>query len=60
MDELGLLKNKFLWSEERKLVAQVLLMNEKKLVWEEEEKGRFRDEYFSPVKIPVQKYVPWT
>jgi len=31
MDELGLLKNKFLWSEERKLVTQVLLMNEKGL-----------------------------
>jgi len=31
MDELGLLKNKFLWSEERKLVAQVLLMNKKEL-----------------------------
>ncbi len=26
----------------------------------EEEKGRFRDDYFSPVKIPVIEHVPWT
>jgi len=34
-------------------------MNEQGLAWEETEKGRFRDEYFSPVKIPVQEHVPW-
>ena len=54
------MKNKFLWSKERKLVAQVLLMNEKGLAWEEGEKRRFQDEYFSPVKIPVQEHVLWT
>ncbi|XP_006456524.1 hypothetical protein AGABI2DRAFT_146341 [Agaricus bisporus var. bisporus H97] len=60
MDQLGLFSSEFLWEEEKKLVARVLLMNEKGLAWDETEKGRFRDEYFSPVKIPVQEHVPWT
>ena len=29
------------------------------LAWEEEEKGRFSDEYFSPVKIPIIEHIPW-
>lgn len=59
MEVLGLMKNEFLWLEERKLVAKVLVMSEKALAWDESEKGRFRDAYFSPVKIPVQEHVPW-
>jgi len=53
------LYNTFLWPEERQLVAQVLRLNEKGLAWDETEKGRFRKDYFSPVKIPVQEHVPW-
>jgi len=34
-------------------------LNEKGLAWDETEKGRFRENYFSPVKIPVQEHVPW-
>lgn len=60
MDILGLLENEFLWPEERKLVAQVLLKNEMGLAWDETEKGRFCDDYFSPVKIPVQEHILWT
>ena len=29
------------------------------LAWTEAEKGRFRDEYFAPVRIPVVEHVPW-
>jgi hypothetical protein len=29
------------------------------LAWLEAEKGRFSDEYFSPVKIPVIEHIPW-
>ncbi|KAF8629695.1 hypothetical protein AX17_005585, partial [Amanita inopinata Kibby_2008] len=60
MDMLGLFNNEFLTTEERKLIAEVLVKNEMGLAWEEAEKGRFHDEYFSPVKIPVIKHVPWT
>ena len=28
-------------------------------MWTEAEKGRFCDEYFSPVKIPVVEHIPW-
>jgi len=59
MEGIGLLSNTFLWPEERQLVAQVLWLNEKGLVWDETEKGRFREDYFSLVKIPVQEHVPW-
>jgi len=60
MDELGILQNKFLWPEERKLAAQVLANNELALAWDETEKGRFRDDYFPPVVIPVIEHTPWT
>ena len=59
MESIGLWSNNFLWPEERQLVAQVLQLNKKGLAWEETEKGRFRKDYFSPVKIPVQEHVPW-
>jgi hypothetical protein len=49
----------FLWPEELKLLQYVLQLNELGLAWTEEEKGRFRDDYFSPVKIPVIEHVPW-
>jgi len=59
MEKLELIENEFLWPEERRLVAHVLWLNEKGLTWEETEKGRFKDDYFSLVKIPVQEHVPW-
>jgi len=59
MEGIGLLSNTFLWPEERQLVAQVLQLNKKGLVWDETEKGRFYEDYFSPVKISVQEHVPW-
>ena len=42
-----------------KLLHQVLKINEYGLAWSEEEKGHFHNDYFSPVKIPIVKYVPW-
>ena len=59
LDELNLNADSFLWPEELKLVQHVLKLNELALAWTEAEKGRFRNEYFSPVKIPVIEHVPW-
>ena len=59
MEGIGLLSNTFLWPEKKQLVAQVLQLNEKGLAWDETKKGRFRENYFSLVKIPVQEHVPW-
>jgi RNase H-like domain found in reverse transcriptase len=36
-----------------------LVLNELGLAWTEAEKGRFRDDYFAPVKIPVIEHVSW-
>jgi hypothetical protein len=59
MDDLGVFSNDFLWPEEQKLVAHVLMNNELALAWDESEKGRFRDEYFPPVIIPTITHTPW-
>jgi hypothetical protein len=59
LDALELNRSDFLWPEELKLLQHVLKLNEFGLAWTEEEKGRFRDDYFSPVKIPVIEHVPW-
>jgi len=59
LDKLNLNSDSFLWPEELKLVHHVLKLNERMLAWTEAEKGRFRNEYFAPVKIPVIEHIPW-
>lgn len=59
LDALELNKGDFLLPEELKLLHHVLKLNEFGLAWTEAEKGRFRDDYFSPVKIPVVEHIPW-
>ena len=59
LDALKLNQDNFLWPEELKLLQHILKLNELGLAWTEEEKGRFRDDYFSPVKIPVIEHIPW-
>ena len=59
LDALALNADGFLQPEEQKLLLHILKTNEMGLAWEEEEKGRFSDEYFSPVKIPVIEHIPW-
>ena len=59
LDALDLNGSDFLWPEELKLLQHILLLNESGLVWTEDEKGRFHNDYFSPVKIPAIKHVPW-
>jgi hypothetical protein len=59
MDNLGIFQNTFLWHEEQKLAAHVLMNNELALAWNESEKGHFKDEYFPPVIIPTIEHTPW-
>ena len=58
-DNLDFHSSDFLWPEEAKLAAHVLKVNEKALAWTEIERGCFKDEYFSPVKIPTIAHTPW-
>jgi len=59
LNELALSAHNFLWPEELKLLQHILKINELGLAWMEAEKGRFSNEYFTPVKIPVVEHVPW-
>ena len=52
LDTLDLNGSDFLWPEELKLLQHILLLNESGLAWTEDEKGRFRNDYFSPVLEP--------
>jgi hypothetical protein len=59
LNDLQLDRYDFLQPEELKLLQHILLLNETGLAWTEAEKGRFWDDYFSPVKIPIVEHVPW-
>jgi len=54
---IGVMKDEFLWEEERKLAATVLLAKEKAITWEGE-KGMFRDDYAAP-EVRVVRYPPY-
>lgn len=59
METLQILNNKFLWLEKRKLVAHILLTNRLALSCDETENGRFRNDYFEPVKFPIIEQKAW-
>ena len=59
LDDLKINKYNFLWPEEVKLAQHILQLNEKALAWTEAEHRHFRDDYFSPVKIPTIAHTPW-
>ena len=59
LNVLGLNQGRFLMPEELKLLQHILKLNKLGLAWTKAEKGHFRDNYFSLVKIPVIKHVPW-
>jgi hypothetical protein len=59
LDALDINRYAFLWPEEEKLAQHVLKVNEQALAWTEAERGRFHDDYFSPVKIPTIAHTPW-
>jgi hypothetical protein len=50
----------FLLPEEVKLVANVLAVNNMALAWEDDERGRFRQDMFPDVKIPTIEHIPYT
>ena len=49
----------FLWSEERKLMHHFMMLPEQAFAWTAEERGRFRHDFFPPVKMPVIPHTPW-
>lgn len=59
LTEMNINPDGFLWPEEEKLFQQILQRNQHTLVFEEEERGTFREEYFSPYIIPTIPHIPW-
>jgi hypothetical protein len=57
LDKLNLFKSDFLLPQEIRIAEYVLLRREKSLAFDEAEKGRFSDDYFSGYKIPVVQTV---
>jgi hypothetical protein len=56
---LQLNPNGFLWPEEEKLAHHLVKEQEECLLWIEEEKGEFQQDFFPPVHIPTVLHMPW-
>ena len=49
----------YLWPEEEKLFAQVMVLNETALAFEETDRGTLREDYFSPYIMPTVPHTAW-
>src|SRR5271170_5331815 len=49
----------FLWSEERKLMHHFMMLQNGGFAWEDQERRRFREDFFPPIAIPVVPHKPW-
>jgi len=56
--DLGHMSN-FLWPEERKLMHWVVAEQNQAFAWENNERGKFKEEYFLAIEIPTVAHVPW-
>ena len=52
-------KGDFLWPEERNLMHNLMMRQNSAFAWEDDEKGRFKEEFFPPIEIPVIEHKPW-
>jgi hypothetical protein len=58
-DALDLDPAKWLWPDELNLVRWLVLIHETTFVWDPGEHGRFKEEYFPPVRIAMVPHTPW-
>ena len=59
MESLGIDENEGLLPEERKLLRHIIALNERSIAFDENERGTFRQDYFSDYKIPYLEHEPW-
>ena len=59
MDTLGIEENEDLTEDEKKLLRHIIAVNGRSIAFEEQERGTFRQDYFSDYQIPVTEHVPW-
>ncbi|GLB43661.1 putative integrase core domain containing protein [Lyophyllum shimeji] len=49
----------FLWPDERRLMHDFMCKQNAGFAWNDSERGRFREDFFPPVDIPVVPHTPW-
>ena len=52
-------EERWLWPEEIKLFQHIMVLNQDVLAFEENQRGTFKESYFSLYIIPVQPHMPW-
>ena len=60
LEDMKINADKFLWPEEEKLFIHILQLHQEAFVFEDYQRGTFREDYFSPYIIPVVPHEPWT
>lgn len=59
LEEMNVNPNGFLLPEEEKLFIHILKLNQYSFVFEDSQRGSFREDYFSPYIIPIVPHEPW-
>jgi hypothetical protein len=49
----------FLWPQERALMHHFMCIQNMGFAWDDSERGRFREDFFPPVIMPVIEHKPW-
>src|SRR5271163_1533735 len=52
-------KEEFLLSEERKLMHHFMMLQSHGFAWDDTERGKFREDFFPLIDIPVVPHKPW-
>ena len=49
----------FLWLQERELMHHFMSIQNQGFAWDDSQRGRFREDFFPPVVMPVVEHRPW-
>ena len=49
----------FLWPQERELMHHFMCVQNQGFAWDDSQRGRFREDFFPPVVMPVVEHKPW-
>ena len=52
-------KEDFLLPEEQKLMHHFMMLQNQGFAWDDSERGRFHEDFFPPIDIPVVLHKPW-
>ena len=52
-------KEDFLLPEEQRLAHHFMMLQNQGFAWDDTERGRFREDFFPPIDIPIVPHKPW-